>query len=148
MQQQPAAGGVARPAGNLPAPPRLARTLAAGRAQPGPVLLVAGRHDRAEQLLRRSLAACLRGETMRAMGLLRRWPCCSLGLQPEDEAAGASILAMIRTSALLDRDHFLPLVNAPTPAGALDRWPRTGAVFSVQLSIKKHGRDKNRRSCP
>ena len=44
----------------------------------------------------------------------------TLGLQPEDEAACASILAMIRTSALLDRDHFLPLVNAPTPAGALD----------------------------
>ena len=57
---------------------------------------------------------------MRAMGLLPLSMLATLGLQPEDEAACASILAMIRTSALLDRDHFLPLVDAPTPAGALD----------------------------
>ena len=87
----------------------------------GRLLLVAGRPGQAEQLLRRSLAACLQGgETMRAMGLLPMSMLATLGLQPEDEAACASILAMIRTSALLDRDHFLPLVDAPTPAGALD----------------------------
>ncbi len=44
---------------------------------------------------------------------------------------------MIRTSALLDRDHFLPLVNAPTPAGALDRWPRTlGGIFRSVIDEK------------
>jgi len=102
-------------------PPRLAHPWQLAAHNLGRLLLVAGRHDRAEQLLRRSLAACLQGgETMRAMGLLPLSMLATLGLQPEDEAAGASILAMIRTSALLDRDHFLPLVNAPTPAGALD----------------------------
>ncbi len=74
MQRRPAAGGVARPAGNLPAA-ALGAHPGSGRAQLGRLLLVAGRPDRAEQLLRRSLAACLRGETMRAMGLLRRCPC-------------------------------------------------------------------------
>ena len=102
-------------------PPRLAHPWQLAAHNLGRLLLVAGRPGQAEQLLRRSLAACLQGgETMRAMGLLPLSMLATLGLQPEDEAAGASILAMIRTSALLDRDHFLPLVDAPTPAGALD----------------------------
>ena len=51
---------------------------------------------------------------MRVMGLLPLSVLAAHGLhRPEDKAAGASILAMIRESALLDRDHFLPLVDAP-----------------------------------
>lgn len=87
----------------------------------GRLLLVADRPDQAEQLLRRSLSACLQGgETMRAMGLL---PLSVLAVcdlyQPQDEAAGASILAMIRASTLLDREHFRPIVEPTETIQAL-----------------------------
>ena len=49
---------------------------------------------------------------MRAMGLLPLSALAAHGLQrPKDEATGASILAMIRESTLLDRAHFLPIAE-------------------------------------
>ncbi len=87
----------------------------------GRLFLATGLRPQAENLLRRSLAACLQGgETMRTMALLPLAAMNSHGMAyPEHESVCTEILVAIKASPHLNQNHFQPLVEALSPVQAL-----------------------------